>query len=58
MQVSYVAHIQHTGDDWPALEQMRRSSTRARSSSGAGQLSRTRSAEILDALLALLGPTL
>ncbi len=55
-QVSYVAHIQHTGDGWPALEQMRLLDPRTFQFTGAANY--LNHPPKFYALLALLGPTL
>jgi hypothetical protein len=55
-QVSYVAHIQHTGDGWPALEEMRLLDPHTFQFTGeANYLNHPAK---FYALLALLGPTL
>jgi hypothetical protein len=55
-QASYVAHIQHTGDGWPALEQMRLLDPHTFQFTGEANYLNHPSK--FYALLALLGPTL
>jgi hypothetical protein len=55
-QVSYVAHVQHSGDGWPALEQMRLLDPRTFQFTG--EANYLNHPPKFYALLALLGPTL